>query len=101
MTRFPADRLDRAWAILIALTLVSMTAGRLGVAGHAGLAGLAGLAADGVVLAAAVFKARQVLMDFLGLRTAPPGWRALFTSWLVLVAATAWIAAAVPVLRAG
>ncbi|NBJ10521.1 cytochrome C oxidase subunit IV family protein [Microvirga arsenatis] len=80
----------RTWALLVLLTLLSM------VTGHAGFHGLAG---SGIVLAACVVKGRSMLMDFLKLRDGPAGWRALFAGWLVLIAASAWIAPALSVLR--
>jgi hypothetical protein len=66
-------------------------------AGHLGTIGLIG---NGLLLAIAVIKARQVLLDFLEFRSVPSGWRILFTWWLVLVASAGWITAAIPVLRA-
>jgi hypothetical protein len=66
------------------------------IAGHAGAGGLVG---SGIVLTATVAKGRWMLMDFLKLRHVPPGWRIALSSWLVLVAASAWIAAAIPLLR--
>jgi len=77
--------ITRTWALLVLLTLVSM------VAGHAGVHGLAG---SGIVLVACVIKGRSMLMDFLKLRDGPAGWRALLVGWLVLVAASGWIASA-------
>jgi len=35
-----------------------------------------------------------MLMDFLKLRDGPAGWSALLVGWLVLVAASGWIASA-------
>lgn len=66
------------------------------VAGHVGVHGLAG---SGIVLFACVIKGRSMLMDFLKLRDVPAAWRALFVGWLVLIAASAWIASALSALR--
>ena len=90
MTRIAARRATRAWILLVLLTVLNMVAGQ---------AGAGGLVGSGVVLVAAVAKGRWMLMDFLKLRHVPPGWRILLSSWLVLVAASAWIAAAIPRLR--
>jgi hypothetical protein len=90
MTRIAARRATRAWILLVLFTILSM------IAGHAGAGGLVG---SGIVLTATVAKGRWMLMDFLKLRHVPPGWRIALSSWLVLVAASAWIAAAIPLLR--
>ena len=90
MTRIAAGRATRAWILLVLLTILSM------IAGHAGAGGLFG---SGIVLTATVAKGWWMLMDFLKLRDVPPGWRILLSSWLVLVAASAWITTAVPLLR--
>lgn len=90
MTHFPSSRITRAWLLLVLLTLFSLGAGRVGIGG---------LVANAVVLAAAFAKGRWMLMDFLKLRGTPPGWRALFLSWLVVVTALPWCAAAVSALR--
>lgn len=76
-------RLSLTWLVLMALTAASMIAGR--VAPDAGLEPL-GLAGVGLVLAAAVFKSRLILMNFLNLRCAAGSWRPLFTFWLTLIA---------------
>ncbi len=90
MTWFAARRVTRAWILLVLLTLLSM------IAGHAGAGGLVG---SGIVLTVAVVKGRWMLTDFLKLRHVPPGWRIALSSWLILVAVTAWIAAAITELR--
>jgi hypothetical protein len=74
----------RTWTVLMALTAGSMFAGAVHPsAAHEPL----GLVGVGLVLAAALFKSRQILLDFLGLRVAGGGWRALLYAWLVLIAA--------------
>ena len=50
---------------------------------------------NGAVLAIAAIKGRMILLDYLGLRSAPPLWRGLVTAWLLLVVGLAWAAAAV------
>jgi len=74
--------LTRTWAILIALTALSLMAGR---PGHAGSIGLLGC---GLVLMAANFKADQILTHFLDLQRAGPGWRVMFRIMLTLLGAT-------------
>jgi hypothetical protein len=71
--------LTRTWAILIALTAVSLLAGRPGGEGSIGLLGI------GLVLMAANFKADQILTHFLGLQHAGSGWRTLFRVILTLL----------------
>jgi hypothetical protein len=90
MTRIAARRATRAWILLALLTILSM------IAGHAGAGGLVG---SGIVLTATVAKGRWMLMDFLKLRDVPSGWRIALSSWLILVTALGWIAAAAPLLH--
>lgn len=88
--RITTCHVTRTWIVLVVLTLLSMAASH-SVAG--------GIAGSGLVLTAAVAKGRWMLMDFLKLRHVPAGWQTLLSSWLVLIAASAWIAAAIPLLR--
>lgn len=74
--------LTRTWLILMMLTGVSMWAGRAMGGGSLGPVG------TGLVLAAANFKADQILTHFLDLRRASPGWRMLFRLILTLLGAT-------------
>jgi hypothetical protein len=90
MPRIPACQVTRAWILLVLLTLLSMIAGR---------AGAGGLVSSGIVLTATVFKGRWMLMDFLKLRHVPPAWRIALSSWLILIATSAWIAAMIPLLH--
>ncbi len=90
MTQTAVREITRAWILLVLLTFLSM------VAGHAGDGGLVG---SGIVLTATVAKGRWMLMDFLKLRHVPPSWQIVLSLWLVLVAASAWIAAAISLLR--
>lgn len=71
--------LTRTWVILMALTAVSLLAGRPGAEGSIGLLGI------GLVLMAANFKADQILTHFLGLQRAGSGWRMLFRVMLTLL----------------
>jgi hypothetical protein len=89
MTGKVAHRATRTWLLLVVLTAASMMAGHFGTAGFL---------ANAFLLAAAVVKGRCMLLDFLKLRGVPPVWRALFQTWLVLVALAAWTASALPLL---
>jgi hypothetical protein len=73
------DTLTRTWAILIALTLASLYAGRAEGGGTLGLTGAA------VVLALGGFKATQILRHFLGLSRAGTGWQVGFALYLLLL----------------
>lgn len=68
------------WAVLMALTGLSLTA-----ANAAGVVAAIGPTAAALVLAAGLFKARQILWCYLGLKDAPAAWRALFLVFLVLL----------------
>ncbi|CAA7611996.1 conserved membrane hypothetical protein [Magnetospirillum sp. LM-5] len=72
-------RLVRAWALLVGLTLVSLTA--VLVFGHTE----AGLVAAAIALVASYFKARAVLDHFLDLRRADKGWRGFFSGMLIVI----------------
>ena len=74
--------LTRTWIILMLLTGLSIWAGRVTGSGSLGLFG------TGIVLAAANFKADQILTHFLDLRRASSGWRVLFRLILTLVGMT-------------
>lgn len=85
-------RLLQTWIVLMALTAGSMIAGgAVGEATHQPL-GLTGVA---LVLLAALFKSGQILLNFLDLRHAGGGWRALLWTWLGLIAAAIFAAYAV------
>lgn len=73
-------RLLRAWAILAALTVLSVAAALLGGGG-----GRSSLVAVVIALAASYVKARQVLDHFLDLRRAGPGWRHFFSATLLVL----------------
>jgi hypothetical protein len=74
--------LTRTWAILMALIVISIWAGRPGDEGSIGLLGI------GLVLMAANFKADQILTHFLDLERAGSGWRMMFRVMLTLLGAT-------------
>ncbi|MDQ2104340.1 cytochrome C oxidase subunit IV family protein [Azospirillum isscasi] len=74
--------LTRTWTILVLLTAVSLWAGRGGSGGSLGPLGA------GLVLAAANFKADQILTHYLDLQRAESGWRTLFRVLLTLLGAT-------------
>lgn len=88
--RISTHHVTRAWIVLVALTLLTMAAAH-SVAGS--------IVGSGLVLTATVAKGWWMLTDFLKLRHVPSGWRTLLASWLVLIAASTWIAAAIPLLR--
>lgn len=72
-------RLLKAWALLVTLTVVSLTV----VLGFGRTE--AGLVAAAVALIASYFKARAVLDHFLDLRRADKGWRGFFSGMLVVL----------------
>lgn len=76
-------RLTLTWVLLMGLTLASMGAGRVLGAGGEALGG----ASVAILLAVTVFKARQVLFEYLNLRVSSLGWRVLFMAYLALVSA--------------
>jgi hypothetical protein len=72
-------RLARAWALLVGLTLISLTVSLYFRQGEAGLPAAA------IALTAAYLKARAVLDHFLGLRRAGKGWRGFFSAMLLVL----------------
>jgi hypothetical protein len=87
--RYSPDRLDIALMVLIALALATMAI--VGVTSNAALI-------DGAVLAIAAIKGRRILLDYLGLRSAPALWRGLVTAWLMLIVGLAWAVSTVSAL---
>jgi len=75
--------------VLIALALATMAI--VGVTSNAALI-------DGAVLAIAAIKGRRILLDYLGLRSAPALWRGLVTAWLMLIMGLAWAVSTVSAL---
>jgi hypothetical protein len=87
--RYSPGRLDLTLIALVMLAFATMALAR---------SGWALLLVNGAVLALAAIKGRMILLDYLGLRSAPPLWRGLATAWLLLVAGLAWaVSAASPV----
>lgn len=90
MPRIAARQVTHVWGLLALLTLLSLATSHVG---------WTGLASNALILAAAFAKGRWMLMDFLKLRSVPPGWRILFLCWLGLVTVIPWATAALPLLR--
>ena len=78
----PRTRLIACWATLIALTGLSLTAAD---AATAGAVRPLGLVAVGLVLAAGLFKAQQILWCYLGLRDSTAAWKASFVAFLLFL----------------
>ena len=70
--------LTRTWAILVLLTLVSLTAMSFASVVPASIV-------NSAVLLAGAFKAFQILCNFLELKRASPGWRTLLYGYLVAI----------------
>jgi predicted small integral membrane protein len=87
--RYSPDRLDIALIVLIALALATMAI--VGVTSNAALI-------NSAVLAIAAIKGRRILLDYLGLRSAPALWRGLVTAWLMLIVGLAWAVSTVSAL---
>ena len=85
------DRLETTWILLIVLSLTTIA-----IYYHA--PGLAALAANAVFLTLAAIKGRQIVLDYLDLRTAPALWRGLVSGWIILVVLFAWLASAIRIL---
>jgi hypothetical protein len=85
MTASSRHRLSRTWLVLVILTLASIALTH---------AGPAPLVVGAGVLGGAAAKAWWIVLDFLDLRHGPVGWRALFATWILLIAVGAWAGAA-------
>jgi hypothetical protein len=83
--RYLPGRLDLTLLTLIVLAFATMALAR---------SGWVMPLVNGTVLAIAAIKGRMILLDYLGLRSAPPLWRGLATAWLLLVAGLAWAVSA-------
>ena len=79
--KYSPDRLDLAWMVLIALALATMAL--VGVVRNPALV-------NGAVLAIAAVKGRRIVLDYLGLRSAPAPWRGLASAWLILIVGFGW-----------
>ncbi len=78
-------RLETTLMLLIGLAIATLIAARsLPVAWLVNI----------VVLGIAILKGRCILLDFLGLRTAPAIWRGLITAWVLGLASFAWAVSA-------
>lgn len=69
-------RRDVAVIVLLALTAVGLALSRSGFDPTSCSMALLGMAA---------FKARLVVLDYFGLRDAPGPWRAILTTWIVVI----------------
>ena len=78
----PRTRLLLTWTILMALTAASLTAAEANVAGATSNLGLVPVA---IVLAAGLFKARQILWHFLDLRRSTAVWKGTFVAFLAFL----------------
>jgi cytochrome c oxidase subunit IV len=70
------------------ILLIGLAVATLGAARILPVAWLVNIA----VLGLAILKGRRILLDFLGLRTAPAIWRGLVTAWVLGLASFAWVA---------
>ncbi len=81
MTTLPGTRrLLTTWALLMALTVLSMVSARLDQDNWQALP----LWSAGLVIAATGFKAQRLLMVYLNLRAATPAWKGAFVGLVVL-----------------
>lgn len=75
-------RLTVIWFVLVALTVANVTTGGTGSAPK--------LAVCAFFLVAAAVKSWLIVLDYLELRHAPGGWRAVFLVWLAVILALAF-----------
>ncbi|SFU52221.1 cytochrome C oxidase subunit IV family protein [Halomonas korlensis] len=81
MTTLPGTRrLLTTWALLMALTVLSMVSARLDQDNWQALP----LWSAGLVIAATGFKAQRLLMVYLNLRAATPAWKGAFMGLVLL-----------------
>jgi heme/copper-type cytochrome/quinol oxidase subunit 4 len=71
------NQVVNAWLILIVLTTGSFSL----VEG-----GVAGLIAAPMVIGIAAYKARLIMVHFMEINLTPRPWRAMYTSWTIVVA---------------
>ncbi|CAM3524718.1 cytochrome C oxidase subunit IV family protein [Halomonas lysinitropha] len=84
MTSLPGTRrLLMTWALLMALTVLSMVSARLDQDDWQSLP----LWSAGLVIAATGFKAQRLLMVYLNLRAATPAWKGTFVGLVILTLA--------------
>jgi hypothetical protein len=77
MKRAFLHRRDLAVIVVLALAAIGQALNR---------SGLETTLCSVTLLTIAVFKARLVVLDYLGLRSAPGPWRAILTTWIVALA---------------
>ena len=77
--------LETTLIVLVGLAVATLCASRV-------LPGV--LFANVILLVLAMLKGRWILLDFLGLRTAPAIWRALVTAWVLGVVSFAFAVSA-------
>ncbi|MEH6632832.1 MAG: cytochrome C oxidase subunit IV family protein [Halopseudomonas aestusnigri] len=85
----PIFRLLLTWALMSGLTIISMFSGDALETG--GVTASIGFASVGILMTITLFKCRLLLLDFLELRHASPGWRRGF--FLAVLIITAMITA--------
>ncbi len=95
-SRAHGRRLNRAWAVLAGLTVLSVGAALLGPDGQR-----ASLGSVAVALVASFVKGRQVLDHFLDLRRAGSGWRGLFNALLLVILGSCFALYLASMLRSG
>lgn len=74
------DRLTLSWLMLLGLTAVTLLFAR-----HGDTGGGIGIAGAALLLALAVAKGREILLHYLELKHAGPGWRAVMMGWPTLL----------------
>jgi hypothetical protein len=82
-------RVDTTWGVLIGLAIATLWLPPLVPSA---------VPANALLLTLAAIKGRGILLNYLGLRDAPPIWRGLVSTWLLLVLAFAWIVSALALL---
>ncbi len=75
-------RLVITWAILMALTALSLTAAE---AGQTGATAMLGFGAVALILGVAFFKMMQILWVYLNLRRSSTGWQSGLAAFLLLL----------------
>ncbi|WP_290653579.1 cytochrome C oxidase subunit IV family protein [Aquisalimonas sp.] len=72
------------WAVLVGLTLASMTGGLFAATGAGDTLAWWAVA---VILAATYYKARQIVMVYLNLNASSSGWRSMLRAFLIITLA--------------
>jgi hypothetical protein len=76
MSAFFRNPANRDWLVLLVATAATWWLGEVGAAGTGAIFAM---------LVIVFVKGRLVVLDFMGLRRAPPVWRLLLEGWLVVV----------------